>query len=149
MAAPTEHRCPACGALAATTGRILVPVGRPFVECPQCQAHVPRPPFDEWSGLPAESKLKLVLSGGVVATALGIVPGLLYALVALATDASAPRETLVAWVVVGVVLALAIWSQLLLAAVRGSQRRMRDPMYRARLAEYQMGRMDRGQSAPP
>ena len=139
MESASEERCPACGTTCEHRRRVLVPVGRPFVECPGCRGFVDRPPYREWSGMPAPARLRLLLGGCFVATALAAALTLVFSL--LRTERTV--ESILATGLVLLAVALSSWGLVLSSAIQRSNRRMSDPMYRARLAEFEMGRVSR------
>ena len=135
---PVEHACRGCARTLLVVPDGPVRIGRPFLECVDCGTLTPCPAFDEWSLMSARDRLRLVGSGAAYAIALGLLPALLYALVGIVRGSAAPPLHLVLAAALGVALATGIWAARLADVVRRSRRRMTDPMYLAKLAEFGM-----------
>lgn len=133
-----EHACRGCARTLLVVKDGPVRFGRPFLECPDCGALTPCAAFDEWSLMSASDRARLVGSGAAYALALGLLPALLYALVGILRGAAAPPLHLVLAATIGVALVAGIWAARLSEAIRRSRRRMSDPMYLAKLAEFGM-----------
>jgi len=116
---------------------VILPIGRPFLDCPACRGFVERPPYREWSSMPAVDRLRTLLGGCFVAAALALAATLLVSLV----RGERSTETILATGLVFVALALCGWGLFVSSAIQRSNRRMSDPMYRARLVEFEMGRV--------
>ena len=137
MAAPIEHRCTSCGTLCGTVKNVLLPIGRPFSECPKCKGFVERLPYVEWSSLHPGARLRLLGGGLLIASAGAAIPALAYSVV----RRDAPTETLLALGLVFLALGLSGFGMFLSNAIQRSKKRMADPMYRARLAEFEMSQI--------
>ena len=136
---PVEHRCQRCDLVVGTARRDRPAIGRPFAECPRCGAYVSRAPFEEWALMGPGTRLGLVASQGTLAFAVGLIPAVALGLAGLVRQGgTGDRLTLVAVAGLGIAAAVAVWLALLSRHVRRSQRRMGDPMYRAKLAEFGM-----------
>ncbi len=138
MSPIVEHRCQACGTLVAESRRTRPAIGPPFKSCPGCGGIVPRPPYQEWVFLGAVERLTCVGLPAGIAIALGLLPALVYGAVGLALPRGRDPVWLLLVAVAGLVVALAIWSTRLTRDVRRSRRRMADPMYRAKLVEFEI-----------
>lgn len=96
----------------------------------------------------AATKLELVISELVLAVCAGLLPALLLGLYGLVEGTEPSRERFVAVAATGLVVATSAWLVHLTRRIRGSRRRMGDPMYRAKLIEFVMSAgADRGRGA--
>ena len=134
MATPIEHRCTSCGALANAIRPPLLPIGPPFADCPACKGLVERRPFEEWSGISPRTKLRILSGGGIIATAGAAIPVLAYSLIAKETS----KEGWIAFLLICMAATWSLWILTLSNAIKRSNRRMSDPMYRAKLAELEI-----------
>ena len=142
MTTPTDdtvpaQRCPHCGStLAGAEGRAVV--GRPLSECASCGGVVVRRGAGEWALLGAGQKLDFVVRHAALAAVTGLVAPLIHL--------AATRFLEVPWRPFDAAISLAAgwlvaggWmASRLLAAIRRSQRRMRDPMYLAKLVQNEL-----------
>ncbi len=114
-------------------------VGMPFETCAACGVPVPRPPRNEWSLMSSGDKSRLVGTAFARALSIGLLPALAYGL-SLFVGSTAPNATRTVLVLggVGSALACGVVIARLAKDVGRSRRRMSDPMYLARLAEYGM-----------
>ena len=136
--AAAELRCPACAVPVGRVRRRLT-VGSPFEECPKCRALVGRPSTKEWDLLRAGEKLGWFVDRAAPFLVLGIAPGLAYPWLV------SPEEHADPWILIALLCA----GPLLLGSIalsgtqriiRRSRSRMADPMYRARLVEFERRR---------
>jgi hypothetical protein len=137
-----EHRCPECEHVVSSTTRTRPTVGRPFEECARCGAYVARTPYEEWALMRSGTRLRIALSSAALATALGLAPG-----AALATAAwleGRPLWTPLYVCAGGLVLGLGWWIGWLVRLVAPSRRRLRDPWYQAKLAQFAIQSARRG-----
>lgn len=131
-----------------TTTRTRPSIGRPFEECGGCGAYVARVPFDEWQLMSRRTRAGLVLSSAGFAAALGLAPGALAAAVAVAVRREEALGLLLTVGAPGLLLALAGWGLWLGRLSSGSQRRMSDPWYQAKLARFAIESRKQGLAAP-
>lgn len=111
-------------------------MGPPYLQCPSCGGYVARPPFDEWAMMGPATRAGLLLNGGALFVALGLVPAVAYGLLVIASGGSSDLLALLVVAGAGLALSLGGWALRTSAVVRSSNRRMADPMYRARLIEF-------------
>ena len=138
MVPPSERPCSQCAARPRDPERPRV--GRPFDECALCGALVARPGREEWSVMAAPARLSLFGREAVWVLGLGLLPALVAALVGRVSGDPLALERLAAWALGGMAAVGAFRAWRLGEDLRASARRMGDPMYRARLAEFQMAR---------
>ena len=132
-----EHRCPDCDTLAGVSSPGAPRVGKPFLTCPSCGTHVPRPRFDEWTLMSRSVRLGILARTAVRGLVLGLAPAVVLGLVGIAAGRTASsRATLAALGIAGAVVGLAVAMALLGNELGRSRRRMSDPLYRARLVEF-------------
>lgn len=110
-----EHRCESCGEVVGSSRRTHPASGRPFSERPKYSA-----------------------SRAAFALALGLLPALVFALGAIGSGHGVGRLTLLSCASVGLVVGAGVWLARLMGEVRRSRKRVADPMYRARLMEFEM-----------
>ncbi len=144
-----EHRCPQCQTVVGRSRVTRTPIGKPFVVCWTCEAFVPCGPFNEWGFLDPPTKLRYLATVGLQAFVFGVIPGLLYGVgdVVLRGD----YDMRIFLIVLGAGLLVIAGLRFLEFSwhVRRSQRRVADPMYRAKLVEFGIGaRADEGTSSP-
>jgi hypothetical protein len=130
--------CPDCGEpIRVAAGRRAI--DKPFFECLGCGAFVPRPGANEWDLLPRGERARHVTRATAIALATGVAFGLAYVAFALGQGRGwQPAEALV-FVGAGVAVGGFAVGSRLVAAIQRSRRRLGDPMYRARLIEFEMG----------
>ncbi len=138
MSPPIEHRCRGCGTLVASSRRTRPAIGPPFAPCPRCGGFVARPPFQEWVLLGALGRMRCLGLPAGIALVTGLIPALGYAGVGLALPHGRDPVWLLIVAGVGLCVSVAIWLASLSRDVRRSQRRMADPMYRAKLVEFEL-----------
>jgi hypothetical protein len=124
-----------------STTRRRATVGRPFEEC-RCGAYVARTPYEEWALMRGSTRTRILLSSLLLAVALGLAPGA--ALGTSAWLAQRPLEVPLVVCGVGLVLGLGYWASWLARLVGPSRRRMRDPWYQAKLAQFAIQSAKRG-----
>jgi hypothetical protein len=137
-----EHRCPECDHLVSSTNRTRATVGRPFEECSRCGTYVARTPYEEWALMKRSTRARILLSSAVLAIALGLAPGA--ALAASAWLAHRPLQDALAVAAIGLTVALGLWIAWLARALGPSRRRLRDPWYQAKLAQFAIQSAKRG-----
>ena len=137
-----EHRCPECDHLVSSTSRTRATVGRPFEECARCGAYVARTPYEEWALMKRSTRARILLSSAVLAIALGLAPGA--ALAASAWVAKRPLHDAFAVAAIGLAVALGLWIAWLARSLGPSKRRLRDPWYQAKLAQFAIQSAKRG-----
>jgi len=137
-----EHRCPECDHLVSSTTRTRATVGRPFDECARCGAYVARTPYEEWALMKRSTRARILLSSLALAVALGLAPGA--ALAASALLAQRPLQDAFAVAAIGLLVALGLWIAWLARALGPSRRRLRDPWYQAKLAQFAIQSAKRG-----
>lgn len=140
-----EHRCLACGHLAARS-RARLAIGAPFERCSACGGFVVRPLHDEWGLMSPRARLAFLAPGAARALALGLAPALVWGLFVLARGGERDPLALLLLAALGAGVALGVWLGRVASAVRRSRRRLADPMLRARLVEF--GLASRGAAAP-
>lgn len=86
----------------------------------------------------ATARLRLVLAELVLAVCLGLLPALLLGLLGLFGGPAPSRARLLLAAGAGALFAIVIWLRHLAARIRASRRRMGDPMYRAKLVEFEL-----------
>lgn len=129
--------CARCGA------RVVTPaahprIEKPFAQCGECGTFVARAGAQEWDLLPASTRLGWLARIGAWALL-----GALLAALALLGSARArgarpsPREAAL-WLALGAAGAGALSASRLARAIRRSRRRLADPMYRAKLIEFEL-----------
>jgi hypothetical protein len=137
LADDVQDVCPDCGEpIRVAPGRHAI--DKPFFEGLGCGAFVARPGANEWDLLPRTQRLRHVTRATAVALVTGVVFGLAYLAFAFGQGAGwRPREALVFVGAGAAVGGFAVGSRLL-SAIQRSRRRLDDPMYRARLIEFEM-----------
>jgi hypothetical protein len=131
------QRCPHCGsALAKTAGRAVV--GRPLSECGACGGVVLRQGASEWALLGAGQRLDLVARHALWALAVGVIALPIYLVAAKALERPWRPLNAAICLAAGLVLAGGWMGSRLVVAIRRSQRRMRDPMYLAKLVQHEL-----------
>lgn len=137
-----EHRCPDCGHVVSSTRRTRATVGRPFEECTRCGAYVARVPYEEWALMKRTTRTRIVLSSAVLALVLGLAPG--GALAAAAHVAGRDLRDAIVVAAIGFTVAFSLWVTWLARQVGPSRRRLRDPWYQAKLAQFAIQSAKRG-----
>jgi hypothetical protein len=131
-----EHRCSNCGWVAGRTTRKRAAIGRSFEECSSCGTFVPRTPFDEWALMGTRTRLGVLCADGAIVLALGLTPAALAGVGALLSERAAQPRTLLILAGAGLVLSLGAWMGRMSHTLNRSRRRMSDPWYRAKLAQF-------------
>lgn len=142
MGRVVEHRCPECEHVVSSTTRRRATVGRPFEECARCGAYVARTPYEEWALMRRSTRTRIALSGAALCVALGLAPGA--AMVTTALLAGRALETPLIVAGIGLAVGLGAWIGWLARLVGPSRRRMRDPWYQAKLAQFAIQSAKRG-----
>jgi hypothetical protein len=137
-----EHRCPDCENVVSRTTRRRATVGRPFEECARCGAYVARTPYEEWALMRRSTRTRILASSAALALALGLAPGA--AMVTAALLARRPLEAPLIVSAIGLAVGLGAWISWLARLVGPSRRRMRDPWYQAKLAQFAIQSAKRG-----
>jgi hypothetical protein len=137
-----EHRCPDCDHVVSSTRRTRATVGRPFEECARCGAYVARVPYEEWALMKPTTRTRIVLSSAGLALVLGLAPG--GALAAAAFYAKRDLREAIVVGAIGLAVALSLWVTWLARQVGPSRRRLRDPWYQAKLAQFAIQSAKRG-----
>lgn len=131
-----EHRCAQCDAVVGTTTRRRPTIGRSFAECGKCGAYVARTPYQEWPLMPSRTRMTLLLSSASVALTAGLAPGALLGGVLLMLGRRAELQIALGICALGFLFALGAWGTWLGRLLAGSRRRMHDPWYQAKLAQF-------------
>ena len=137
-----EHRCPECEHVVSSTTRRRATVGRPFEECARCGAYVARTPYEEWALMKRSTRTRIVVSSAALSLALGLAPGAAMVTAALVTRR--PLETPLVVSGIGLAVGLGAWIAWLTRLLAPSRRRMRDPWYQAKLAQFAIQSAKRG-----
>ncbi len=142
-----ELRCASCGALVGHVPDVRVAIGSPFQDCPGCGALVSRAPMNEWDFLAVGARARYGFERAAWSLALALLPALLYLvgarLLGRATDP---------WIL-GAALALGLFGLGIhpalqgMRSVRRSRRRLADPMYRAKLMQFERSNLARSRRA--
>jgi hypothetical protein len=143
MARYEELRCPACHALVGHVPRVRVAVGCPFQECPGCGALVPRATVNEWDFLGVGARARFGLERLAWAVSLALLPLLLYLVAARLLGWPSGPWTLGLLLLTGILVLGAPPALHGLRSVRRSRRRLGDPMYRAKLVEFERSNLAR------
>lgn len=88
------------------------------------------------------TRARILFSSATLAAALGLAPGLVMA--AAAMSAGRPLQSSIALGAIGLTCALGLWIAWLARAVGPSRRRLRDPWYQAKLAQFAIQSAKRG-----
>jgi hypothetical protein len=131
------QRCPHCGAALAKARRRAV-VGRPLSECISCGGVVLRQGASEWALLGAAQRLDLVAHHALWALAVGVVALPVYFVAAKALERPWRPLNAAICLAAGIALAGGWMGSRLALTIRRSQRRMRDPMYLAKLVQHEL-----------
>jgi hypothetical protein len=135
--------CPACRTRR-SGGRRAATVGRPFDECSSCGSFVTRDGFNEWDLMSAAARTRCLFGVAVTALLVGVAVAIVATLLSRALDRALEPAAVIGILAVGVGLAGAWLTSRLSQAVRRSRSRMSDPMYRARLVEYELAMQSGG-----
>lgn len=130
-----ELSCPSCSQVLGRF-RARLAVGRPFEECPKCRTLVGRPSSKEWDLLGPGEKLYWLVDRSMPFLVFGLVPGLVYWALAF-REGQGDLRVLVALLSAGPLLVALFPLPGATSEIRRSRRRMADPMYRARLVEFE------------
>ena len=134
--------CPHCGApLAAAASSSSI--DRPLQECARCGGISVRSGVNEWGLLRGGQKLACIARHAVVVLAVGAVLPLVHLSVLLARGKQWQLVDLLMSLALGVALAGVALGSRLMTRIRESRRRMRDPMYLAKLAQHQIAQATR------
>lgn len=137
LAENARDTCPDCGEpIRVAPGRHAI--DKPFFECLGCGAFVPRPGANEWDLLPRAERLRHVTRATGLALATGVVFGCAYLAFALGQGRGWQLAEAVVFVAAGAAVGGFAAGSRLLTAIQRSRRRLGDPMYRARLIEFEM-----------
>jgi hypothetical protein len=136
MGSSVELRCPTCVAVLARIRRARLSVGRPFEECPKCRSYVSRPSTKEWDLLGPLEKAYWLADRVAPYLLVGLVPALAYWALAFRSGDGELR-VLLGLLALGPILVAFFPLPGALQAIRRSRARMADPMYRARLVDFE------------
>lgn len=136
----TALACPRCGA-SVRRPPSAPSIGKPFHTC-ECGALVGRAGANEWDLLRPRAKLAFLGRRFGFAAAAGLVPIVVRLVAAQVGGTPASALEALVWLAAGEVAALAWEGSRLSSAIGRSRRRMSDPMYRARLVEYELSTSD-------
>lgn len=113
-------------------------IGKPFEQCGSCDGYVPRAPANEWDLSRAGTKLQHVTRRATWALAAGLVPLTVYSIATPLGGRRLESQTALLFLAGGWLLAGLWQAARLSSAIASSRRRMSDPMYRARLVEFEL-----------
>src|SRR5690349_23771685 len=134
--------CPHCGApLLGASGSSSI--DRPLLECGKCGGISVRAGVNEWGLLRGGQKLGFVARQGLVVLAIGAVLPLVQLAVLVARGQPWRVVDLLVSLGVGVAIIGGLLGGRLVTRIRESRRRMRDPMYLAKLAQHQIAQATR------
>jgi hypothetical protein len=137
LATAAGGTCSGCGTpVRATRGRPAI--DKPFVECRGCGAFVRRAGVNEWDLLPHAERLRHVGRAARVALLSGLGLGLAQLVFVLGQGRGWRLGEAAIACAVGTLVAGAWLGVRLAGAIRRSRRRLGDPMYRARLVEFEL-----------
>ena len=128
--------CPHCGAEQPGARGARPPIGPPFSVCTGCSEFISRPLFNEWALLSLSTQLGQLALAGVRIFVFGTVPAVLYAGFMLSAGEAVDPGAATLVVALGVTAAGAWVGFRSVDEITRSRRRMTDPMYLARLAEF-------------
>lgn len=134
--------CPHCGEPLAFLSTAST-TDKPLQECASCGRICVRSGVKEWGLLPASQKLACVARHVLVVLVLGVALPLGHWIVVLSRGERWQLEDSLRWLVLGVALAAAMQVARLTTRIRESRRRMRDPMYLAKLAQVEIAEASR------
>lgn len=134
----TEQRCLACGRAAPAAARARPAIGVPFEACPACAGFVPRPSLHEWELMGPATRLACLAPQLALVLALGLLPALAVAGATLASGGARDPLALLWAAGLGLAFVLGLWLARVASDVRRSRRRLNDPMYRAKLAKFEL-----------
>ena len=107
-----------------------------FEECARCGTYVARTPFEEWPLMKRSARATLVFGSLGRSTLMGLAPGVVAVAIALASGRRSDMQLALGLVVLGLALAVGAWALWLGRLLGGSRRRMGDPWYQAKLAQF-------------
>jgi hypothetical protein len=132
----TTTECPHCGAERPELAPRRPPIGPPFEECTACGRFIPRPTFNEWALHRTSVRLGLLSRAALRVLLFGALPVLFYAGFNLSGGSPVDPLTALVAAVLGLGAAAAWVSTSTVGQINRSRRRMTDPMYLAKLAEF-------------
>jgi len=133
-----DPACPHCAAPLPSPPPSAPSIGKPFEQCGKCDGYVTRAPANEWDLSRAGTKLHHVTRHATRAFGAGLVPLAVYSVATPLDGRELESRTALLLLAGGWILA-GIWQAARLSsAVAHSRRRMSDPMYRARLVEFEL-----------
>ena len=136
------QECPHCGApLAVATAHPSI--DKSLEQCAKCGGVVMRRRANEWELLSNSQKLGRIARHAFLALAMGLAPPLGYLAAGLGSGRGWQVRYALLLLAAGCVLAGAWQGSRLAAMIRRSRRRMEDPMYLAKLVEYEMAAISR------
>jgi hypothetical protein len=113
-------------------------IGKPFEQCGRCDGYAARAPANEWDLSRAGIKLRHITRHATWAFAVGLTPFVVYSIATPLGGRELESRTALLLLAGGWLLAV-IWQVARLSSAIGhSRRRMSDPMYRARLVEFEL-----------
>jgi hypothetical protein len=139
--------CHACGAALGRARAARIRVAPPFEECPRCRALIESPGAREWSVLPPVQRLGWLGSRLAPWATVLALPALAYGALGFHGQPGELR-TLLGLSACAALLFLALPVPATLRIIRRSRIRMADPMYCARLVEFERRGVAAGSSTP-
>jgi len=137
LASGNPVACPRCGkplAVASSSSSI----DKPLQECASCGDILVRSGVKEWSLLRTGEKLASVARHALVVFAVGVALLLAHGIAVLIKDQPWRLQDALRWLAVGVAIGAAMQGARLARRIRESRRRMRDPMYLAKLVQKEI-----------
>lgn len=129
--------CPRCGETLAS-GTSSSPIDKPLQECANCGGILVRAGVREWGLLGPGEKFAVVARLALMVLAVGLALPLAHAVAVSINDRRWELRESLACLAIGVLLASAIPVSKFAKRIRESNRRMRDPMYLAKLAQREI-----------
>jgi hypothetical protein len=129
--------CPRCGeplAVASSSSSI----DKPLQECASCGGILVRSGVKEWSLLRTSEKLASVARHALVVFAVGAALPLAHRIVVFCNDQPWRLQDSLRWLAVGAAFGATMQGARLTRRIRESRRRMRDPMYLAKLVQKEI-----------
>ncbi|MFT5051215.1 MAG: hypothetical protein ACI8QZ_002625 [Chlamydiales bacterium] len=142
-----EASCDQCAARVVPDAQRRVTPGKPFEECPGCDARVARGFYSEWDTMSAGVKARNVGHCLFWAVLIGLLTGSTYTLWTMVLGDGADRMQVAIAFALGFLVSGSWRAYWLAEAIQRSRRRMSDPMYTARLVKFELERLE-GALAP-
>ena len=131
--------CPNCGEPLAAKSSI----DKPLQQCASCGGITVRAGVEEWSLLRTSEKLASVVRHALLVLALGVALPLVHAAVVLGRNQPWQLQESLKCLALGLAVAGALQGGRLITRIRASRRRMRDPMYLAKLVGKEIAEASR------